>query len=81
MCPPRNEADTSILQLSAGLKMSSPDAYVAPAAIQAKIRKSVEMSHEQRQRASALLDAAKRAVEIAIEENEAAALKYLGAFL
>jgi hypothetical protein len=27
MCPPRNEADTSILQLSAGLKMSSPDAY------------------------------------------------------
>jgi hypothetical protein len=29
MCPPRNEADTSILQLSAGLKMSSPDAYPA----------------------------------------------------
>jgi hypothetical protein len=29
MCPPRSEADTSILQLSAGLKMSWPDAYIA----------------------------------------------------
>ncbi|MCW0386027.1 hypothetical protein NB722_000566 [Xanthomonas sacchari] len=54
--------------------------WVAPANVQAKIRKSVEMSHEQRQRAGALLDAAQRAVEIAIEKGEAAALKYLEAF-
>lgn len=54
--------------------------WVAPVAVQTKIRKSVETSHEQRQRASALLDAAKRAVEIAIEKSEAAALKYLEAF-
>lgn len=54
--------------------------WVAPVAVQTKIRKSVEASHEQRQRAGALLDAAKRAVEIAIEKSEAAALKYLEAF-
>lgn len=51
--------------------------WVAPAAIQDKIRKSVETSHAQRQRAALLLDAAKRAVEIAIEDSEAAALAYL----
>ena len=51
--------------------------WVAPATVQAKIRKSVEMSHDQRQRAALLLDAAKRAVEIAIEDSEAAALAYL----
>jgi hypothetical protein len=33
----------------------------------------------QRQRATRLLDAAKRAVEIAIEDSEAAALAYLAA--
>jgi hypothetical protein len=33
----------------------------------------------QRQRATRLLDAAKRAVEIAIEDTEAAALAYLAA--
>lgn len=51
--------------------------WIAPAAVQAKIRKSVETSHEQRQQATQLLDAAKRAVEIAIEDSEAAALAYL----
>ena len=51
--------------------------WIAPAAVQAKIRKSVETSHEQRQRAAQLLAAATRAVEIAIEDSEAAALAYL----
>lgn len=45
--------------------------------VQADIRQAVEKSHEQKQRASQLLDAAKRAVEIAIEDSEAAALAYL----
>jgi type I restriction enzyme, S subunit len=38
---------------------------------------SVQQSREASQRATLLLDAAKRAVEIAIEDNEAAALRYL----
>lgn len=51
--------------------------WIAPANVQADIRQAVEKSHEQKQRASQLLDAAKRAVEIAIEDSEAAALAYL----
>jgi type I restriction enzyme M protein len=54
--------------------------WIAPLKVQKEIRRSVEKSFEQKQRAGQLLDAAKRAVEIAIEDSESAALKYLGAF-
>ena len=54
--------------------------WIAPASVQADIRRSVERSYEQKQRAAQLLDAAKRAVEIAIEDSEMAALDYLQAF-
>ncbi len=54
--------------------------WIAPTSVQADIRRAVEMSHEQKQRATQLLDAAKRAVEIAIEDSEEAALQYLAAF-
>ena len=51
--------------------------WIAPTSVQADIRRSVEASYAQKQRATKLLDAAKRAVEIAIEDSEAAALAYL----
>jgi type I restriction enzyme M protein len=51
--------------------------WIAPSTVQKEIRRSVEKSYEQKQRATQLLDAAKRAVEIAIEDSEAAALAYL----
>jgi len=54
--------------------------WIAPPAVQKEIRLSVEKSYEQKQRATQLLDAAKRAVEIAIEDSESTALKYLEAF-
>jgi hypothetical protein len=41
---------------------------------------AVQSAHTTRRQAHALLDAAKRAVEIAIEHNEQAALEYLAAF-
>ncbi|MEO1768016.1 hypothetical protein [Thiobacter aerophilum] len=53
--------------------------WVAPQSLQLDIRKLVEQSFAHRQRAARLLDAAKRAVEIAIEDSEAAALAYLAA--
>ena len=53
--------------------------WVAPENIQAQVRQSVEASFQAKQRATQLLDAAKRAVEIAIEDSEAAALAYLEA--
>jgi len=53
--------------------------WVAPEATQLDIRRLVEMSFSHRQRASRLLDAAKHAVEIAIEDSEAAALAYIEA--
>ncbi len=53
--------------------------WLAPKALQQSIRKQVEQSFAQKQRAAQLLDAAKRAVEIAIEDSEAAALAYLDA--
>jgi type I restriction enzyme M protein len=53
--------------------------WVAPKSLQLEIRSLVEQSYAQRQRATRLLDAAKRAVEIAIEDSEAAALAYLAA--
>jgi type I restriction enzyme S subunit len=51
--------------------------WIAPPSVQKEIRRSVEKSFEQKQRAAHLLDAAKRAVEIAIEDSEDAALEYL----
>lgn len=51
--------------------------WMAPAQVQADIRRSVEKSHQQKQRAFQLLEAAKRAVEIAIEDSEAAAIQYI----
>lgn len=48
----------------------------APSAVQDEIRKCAEDSFQQKQRATQLLDAAKRAVEIAIEDSETAALAY-----
>lgn len=51
--------------------------WVAPEHIQAQVRQSVEASFQAKQRATQLLDAAKHAVEIAIEDSEAAALAYL----
>lgn len=51
--------------------------WIAPPAVQTDIRQAVETSYAKKQRAAKLLDAAKRAVEIAIEDSEAAALVYL----
>lgn len=51
--------------------------WIAPPKVQTDIRRAVEKSHEQKQRATRLIDAAKRAVEVAIEASEAAALAYL----
>ena len=51
--------------------------WIAPPPMQKEIRQSVEKSYEQMQLAILLLDAAKRAVEIAIENSETAALAYL----
>ena len=45
--------------------------------IQLKIRQHIESTHTARQRTYLLLAAAQRAVEIAIEDSEAAALAYL----
>jgi hypothetical protein len=55
--------------------------WVAPNSLQLDIRKLVEQSFVQRQRATRLLDAAKRTVEIAIEDSEKAALAHLAALL
>lgn len=55
--------------------------WIAPVSVQAKIRQLVEKSHEQKQRAVQLLDVAKHAVEIAIEDSVAASLLYLGEML
>lgn len=53
--------------------------WVAPQEIQNVIRKSIEMAHRARKDSRLLLERAKRAVEIAIEQSEAAALDYLAA--
>ncbi|RVT54477.1 restriction endonuclease subunit S [Rubrivivax albus] len=54
--------------------------WIAPVAVQDEIRESVETSHRLRLQAAELLEAAKRAVEIAIEDSETAALAYLKEF-
>ncbi len=51
----------------------------APAALQTEIRSKVEEAHHARWRAKQLLEAAKRAVEVAIEDGEAAGLAVLKA--
>lgn len=51
-----------------------------PQATQTEIDEKVRAARAAKQRATQLLDAAKRAVEIAIEDNEAAALAYLEPF-
>lgn len=55
--------------------------WLAPEAIQQEIRQAVESGFAAKQKASQLLEAAKRAVEIAIEDTEAAALNYLDKIL
>ncbi|MHC5205469.1 restriction endonuclease subunit S domain-containing protein [Pseudomonas chlororaphis] len=51
--------------------------WLAPMPLQEDIRALVEQSFTHRQEAARLLDASKRAVEIAIELDETSALKYL----
>ena len=51
--------------------------WLAPQEIQDAVKQSVEMAHRARKESRLLLERAKRAVEIAIEQNEAAALEYL----
>ena len=53
--------------------------WIAPVDVQQSIRKAVDDAFTAKGNATRLLDAAKRAVEIAIEESEAAALAYLEA--
>ncbi len=56
--------------------LSLPIPAIAPP-VQQQIQADVRQAGQARQRATQLLDAAKRAVEIAIEDSEAAALTYL----
>lgn len=51
--------------------------WLAPAEVQQQIRSRVEQAHQARQEAQALLAKGKCAVELAIEESEIAAMKYL----
>ena len=51
--------------------------WLAPTEVQAEVRAAVEASFAARRRAAALLGAAKRAVEIAIEDSEPSALAWL----
>jgi type I restriction enzyme, S subunit len=53
--------------------------WIAPDTTQREIRLAVESGFASKRRATQLLDSAKRAVEIAIENSEAAALAYLAA--
>ncbi len=53
--------------------------WIAPPKLQREVRDAVNRSFEARQRAAKLLDAAKRAVEIAIENSEVAALDHIAA--
>ena len=55
--------------------------WLAPEAVQQEIRQAVENGFAAKQRATQLLEAAKHAIEIAIEDSEAAALAYLRVFL
>jgi hypothetical protein len=66
MYPAISEADLLALPIPA----------IAPA-VQKQVQHAVRQSAQARQHATRLLDAAKRAVEIAIEDSEAAALRVL----
>lgn len=64
------------------LRIESVENFVvwdAPSTLQQQIRETIEAAHTARRQAKRLLEAAKRAVEVAIEEGEAAALAYLAA--
>jgi len=50
-----------------------------PSGTQAQVQQAVRQSAHARQRATSLLDAAKRAVEIAIEQDEGAGIAYIEA--
>lgn len=56
--------------------MALPIPAIAPS-VQAEVNDAVRQSTRARQHATRLLDAAKRAVEMVIEESETAALRYL----
>jgi len=58
--------------------LALPIPAIAPS-VQAQVQDAVRQSAHARQRATRLLDAAKRAVQIAIEDSEAAALAHLAA--
>lgn len=58
--------------------LALPIPAIAPS-VQVQVQDAVRQSAHARQRASRLLDAAKRAVEIAIEDSEAAVLAHLTA--
>lgn len=58
--------------------LALPIPAISPS-VQTQVRDAVRQSAHARQRATRLLDAAKRAVEIAIEDSEASALAYLAA--
>ena len=51
-----------------------------PLAVQQRVQSAVRQSYEARRQANRFLEAAKRAVEIAIEDSEARALEYLSEF-
>lgn len=53
--------------------------WIAPLSVQRDVRHAVEQSFKQKQRSTHLLNTAKRAVEIAIEQDEKTALAYLEA--
>lgn len=60
--------------------LALPIPAIAPSVqVQVQVQDAVRQSAHARQRASRLLDAAKRAVEIAIEDSEAAVLAHLTA--
>ena len=52
-----------------------------PLAVQQRVQSAVRQSYEARRQANRFLEAAKRAVEIAIEDSEARALEYLSEFV
>ena len=56
--------------------LALPSPAIAPA-VQAQVQSALRQAAQARQRAARLLDAAKRAVEIAIEDSETAALAHL----
>lgn len=54
-------------------------AWIAPNDLQTKVKQAIELSFQESQRSNALLDAACRAIEIAIQDSEEVALNYIEA--